>query len=134
DVGRDRLLPVPREHAGEELFAAGERLVPTHLAPRRAVADERRPHAIGVVVQRAQHGALGTDEAAAPDVVVVGTHGDDAIAVDVDLETAHRFAERTGPEMGHGRHVADGSIRAPVCAAPWSAPGTARAHLLSKDR
>src|SRR5215510_8814407 len=54
-------------------------------------------------MERAERRPLGTDEALAPDVGVVGTDRDHAIAVGLYLEPAHGFAEGTGPEMRHRR-------------------------------
>src|SRR6185369_18024741 len=106
DVGGDGLLAVAVEDAAQQRLAARERFVPSDLAPRGALADHRTADAVGVVVQRAQHGALRTDVALAPDVVGVGSHRDHALAVHLDLEAAHGFAERTGAEVRRGRHAA----------------------------
>ena len=97
DVRSDRLLAVTIDDGSEQLFAAGKGLVPRHLSPRLAVANQRLAQAVGIVVEVAEGRALGADVAAAPDVVAVGPDQDDLLLLDVHLEAAHRLAQRTRP-------------------------------------
>jgi hypothetical protein len=51
-------------------------------------------------VHRRHGDALRADVPTRPDVVVVGAHGDDGAALDVEAQAAGRLAQRAGPEHG----------------------------------
>ena len=98
-VDGDRAHAVLGHDRGQQLFAAGERLGPRDLAPLVAVADHRHADAVGVVVQFAERGALRAEEALAPHIGAVAAHPRDPVAVGLDLQAAHRLAQRAGAEV-----------------------------------
>ena len=95
-VEPDRIAAVPAANAGQPAGGAIECLVPGGLAPVRARADEGRPNPLGIVVQIGERRRLRTYVAAAERIVGVAADRPDALAVDVDQQTAHRLAERAG--------------------------------------
>ncbi len=111
DVRRDRFDPVLLDHRREQFRAPSERFFPTHLAPLVAVAHHRFAQAIGVVVQVTERRALGADVALAPHVVAVAADELHLLVLDVDLEAAHRFAERTGTQMDLALRRVDRHVR-----------------------
>jgi hypothetical protein len=99
DVGGDRLDAVLGDDGGEQLVAAPEGLVPAHLAPGLAVAHQGSSQAVGIVVEVADGRALGAQVAPAPGVVAVGPDELDLVAGHVDLQPAHRLAQRAGAQV-----------------------------------
>jgi hypothetical protein len=99
DVGGQGGLPMPLEHAAQQALHFCERLVPAHFAERLAVSDQRRAQTIGIVVDLAERGALGTDVALTPHIVLVRADLGDPVALDRDLESAHRLAQRAGLDV-----------------------------------
>src|SRR4029079_9664348 len=99
DVDRDCVLAVLLDHRPQAALHFGVGLRPGDLAPLAPVAYQRRAQAIGIVVKVAEHGALRTDEALAPDVLRIGADAGDATIADADLEPAHRLAEGTGAQV-----------------------------------
>src|SRR5690606_13890978 len=74
-----------------------------------AVADHRPGETVRVVVEAAEAGALGAEEALAERVFLVAAHREHAVlGVEGDLEPADRLAERAGAQPGsaglHNRH------------------------------
>src|SRR5262249_54223771 len=98
-VTRHRADAVLLDHRGQQFGAAAEGRVPADLLPLPVDLDHRAADAVGVLVPRAEGGALGADVAAAPGVVVVTADAGDAAALDVNLQAAHGLAQRTGIEV-----------------------------------
>ena len=74
-----------------------------------AVAHHRRRAAVGVVVQVPERRALRAEIALASRRRRVGADQRDLLVLDVDLEAAHRLAQRTGPQV-HRRPAAVVSV------------------------
>jgi len=91
---------VALQHALDEGFTALESFLPARFTPLIAIADHRAAQAIGVVVQIPEGGALGTDMALAPHIVVVGAHGLNLVAFAGDNHATHAFAEGAGAVLG----------------------------------
>src|SRR5690606_35399160 len=100
-------VTVALEHSVDQGFTAFERFIPGRLAPLVAVADHRAAQAVRVVVEVPEGGALGTDMAPAPHIVVVGTHRLHPALFSGDDHATHALTDRTGAALGlnGGSHV-----------------------------
>ncbi len=111
DVAGHGVDPVLGQHRGEQALHLGERLGPGHLPEPVPVPDQRCPEAVGVLVQVAEGGALGTEVALAPDVLPVGPDAGDLVVLDGHLEAAHGLTQGAGTQMGdvvhHGARIVD---------------------------
>jgi hypothetical protein len=88
---------VPRADLAEAAGDEVEGLVPGDLLePARGVLAHRSPQPIGVVVDVGDRDPLRADVPLREDVVLVGTHGEDAVVLDLELEPARRLTERAG--------------------------------------
>ena len=94
-VDSDRVATMLPSHASKTLGGAIERVVPGCLTPARALADEWRANAIGIVVDIRDGRRFGTDVPAAERIVGVTADRADVFAVEVDQDAACRFTERT---------------------------------------
>jgi hypothetical protein len=100
DVGGDGADAVLLDHRQEQLGAAVERLVPAHLGERAVVpAHHRLAQPVGIVVQVAERRPLGAEVPLGPHVVTVGADQLDPLAAHVDLQPAHRLAQRAGAQV-----------------------------------
>ena len=98
-VARHRADAVLLDHRGQQFGAAAEGRVPADLLPLPVDLDHRAPDAVGVLVQRAERGALGADVPVAPGVVAVAADACDAAVLHVNLQAAHGLTQRTGIEV-----------------------------------
>ena len=101
-----RVAPVLALDSREALGRLGERLVPRDLLPAVGGAPHGAAQAVRVRVDVLERGRLRADVAAAEGVLFVAADRDDAVALDLDLDPAHGFAEVAGAVVGvrHGRH------------------------------
>src|SRR5262249_50731689 len=96
-VHPDRIVAVAladRDQAGRDLVVG---LLPADRLPSGRRTAHGASQALGVVMQLLQPVRLGTDEAARERVVLVATHPDDRLALDLDGEAAGGLAEWTDP-------------------------------------
>ena len=78
-----------------------ERLVPAdRLEAPVGLAQQRRSHPVGVVVELLERVALGTDEAVAEHVLLVAPDRGDAVAIERQLEPAGGFTQRARAKGG----------------------------------
>lgn len=106
EVRAEGVAPVFRLHFGDAIGREGDRFVPAERLPTIADPAHRALQAIGIFVQVLQRKGFGADVTAAEGVTLVATDGDHPIALDVDLDSTHRLAERTRAVHGtHGRRM-----------------------------
>ena len=93
------------EDPAEALFDERQRFLPARLDQLALAADQRSLQPVRVGVELTDARALRADEAAAEDVVGVAADLDDLVALQLHLETARRFAKRTGTDVGDARRA-----------------------------
>ena len=103
-VERDGVRAVCGDHRHEAVGDLLERLVPGHRLPLPPALDHRLPEAVGVLLQRFEGSAFGTDEAAGEGILVVAANRADRLPHERHPKTTRRLTERAG-DVGraHGR-------------------------------
>ena len=102
-VDGHRVAPARPLNAHEPVGCAVPGFVPGDLAPARTFPDERRPDAIGIVLQIGERGGFRTEIASAERIVRVAPDRTDVRPVGVDEQTARGFAQRAGRRVHHAR-------------------------------
>ena len=98
-VAGHRADAVLLDDGSEQFGAAAEGRVPADFPPLPVDLDHRAPDAVGVLVQGAERRALRADVPSTPGVVAVAADAGDPSALDLDLQSAHGFTQRTGIEV-----------------------------------
>ncbi len=104
DVDGDGVGAVCGDDLAEPPLHLRERLLPAHLLVPAVATRERSPEPVGVVVERAERGALGADEPVRERVVRVTPDARHAASGDLEPQPARRLAQRACPERQPRRH------------------------------
>ena len=121
DHHRHRIPPVLLQDRHQPPLDLRERLVPRHLDMLAVSLHQRRAQPIRILVQIAQRRRLRTQKARRVHIGLVPADRRDPALVDLQLEPAARFAERTDAihNAGHGATLP--RSRQPVAAVPPTA-------------
>jgi hypothetical protein len=114
EVDPDRIPAVLFLNLLDAIHDFGKRFVPGDRLPTIPHASYRLLQAVGVVVEVFQRRGLRANVTSAEDVSFVAAYRHDFFAVDLDLDSAHRFAEVASSVVGGGlaAHLSPASFAA----------------------